>query len=227
MPAAYRLHRTLPSRGCLLALVLFTVLLAQGCSGWNEAYRDRYSQRSPAIRFGCDLAAAAADLKGAPKSDIRILVREAPGQDAPLVGELLDWDSRSEIPVVIAGPPPDRVLAADVKGILVRNGFTVTEDHRSAQAFIDVHVTRLGAVQVSAGWTELRGTTIARIDFNIRVSRAAAVAWKRDFSETEKIKALYFLTSDMELALKRAYCRSLEGLEKAIKGPDFLAAVSR
>lgn len=154
-------------------------------------------------------------------------MREAPGQGAPLVGELLDWDSRSEIPVVIAGPPPDSVLAADVKGILVRNGFTVTEDDRSAQAFIDVHITRLGAVQVSAGWTELRGTTIARIDFNIQVSRASAVAWKRDFSETEKIKALYFLTSDMELALKRAYCRSLEGLEKLIKGPDFLAAISR
>jgi hypothetical protein len=216
-----------PLREGMFVFVFLSAILAQGCSGLNEAYRDRFSQQNPTIRFGCNQGTRAPVGDPSPKSDFWIFVRGAPDPDPPVVGELFDWNTSNRIPVVIIGPPPNEVLAADVKAILTRNGFNVTEDHQTAQAFLDVDITQLGTWGIPGGWTELRGTTVAQIDFFIQVSRGGEVIWKRDFSETEKIRVLYFLTSDMEEAMKQAYCRSLESIENVVKEPEFLAVISK
>jgi hypothetical protein len=103
----------------------------------------------------------------------------------------------------------------------------VTEDDQAAQLFLDVDITLLGAGAIPGGWSELRGTTIARIDFSVELSNRAKTLWKRDFSETQEVRVYYFLTSDMEKVMNRAYCRSLESLEDVLSSPEFLAAVSK
>jgi len=195
-----------------------------GCTAWNEAFRDRVSEKQPTVRFGC--AAFVRELEISEPTVVprtTVFLRGTPNPDPPIVGELFQW-GQERIPVLVAGQSPIAVMLADAESLLVKLGYELTDEASSATTWIDLHIVRLGAWQKPARLFELQGTTVAQIDLRTRLMLRSALARTWELSQTEEIKSVYALTSDMERALDHAYCRLLADLDALFKSPDFRAA---
>lgn len=207
-----------------IILVLLASIITQSCAGFKEAFRDRVPGGKPAIQIGCTQKTYLSTRKLVSNSDIRLIVRSTPGPSEPVIGYLWAFGPAHLIPVSVAGPPPNSVLAADIREILVHNGYQVIEDSQLAQVFIEAGFTVIHSEQDFGSWT---GTTSSQVDITIQVIYDGEILWRREFSETKDDKSYYALTSDIEKTINRAYCNILDSVDKEIMDKDFQSAINR
>jgi hypothetical protein len=213
-------------------IITLIALVTYGCSAFGEAARDRLGAklagRKPSLQLRCETPSAAPGPPEAVVSPARLMVRGGsdPGRPA-VVGELFTWGTLPgrETPIVLAGSAND-VLAADVKRILLRNGFTLTEDAQAASAVLDTAIAGLDVKGVPGQLTDMKGTIRARAAFHAALTRDATVVWKGYFEGDDEMRVAYFLTSDSERTLGRAYCRALDWFEEAVRAPTLRGAMA-
>lgn len=213
------------------AVITLIALVTYGCSAFSEAARDRlgwqFAGRKPSLQLRCETPSPAPGPPEGVGSPARLMVRG--GSDPvgrAVVGELFRWGAlpERETPIVLEGSAND-VLAADVKRILVRNGFTLTEDAQAASAVLDTAIAGLNVKGVPGQLTDMKGTIRARAAFHAALTRDATVVWKDYFEGDDEMRVAYFLTSDSERTLGRAYCRALDWFEEAVRAPTLRGAI--
>jgi hypothetical protein len=215
------------------ALITLIALVTYGCSAFGEAAHDRlgwqFAGRKPSLQLRCETPSPAPGPAAAVVSPARLMVRGGsdPGQPA-VVGELFTWGSspwHPAAPIVLEGSAND-VLVGDVKRILVRNGFTLTEDAQAASAVLDTAIAGLNVKGVPGQLTDMKGTIRARAAFHAALTRDATVVWKDYFEGDDEMRVAYSLTSHSERTLGRAYCRALDWFEEAVRAPTLRGAIA-
>jgi hypothetical protein len=214
-------------RNRVILFSLFASVVTQGCAGFQEAYKDRLVDNKGTIQFGCMQKAYTSGSKAASNSNIRLMVRNSPDPEEVIVGYLWSQNSFRVPPVSVAGRLPNSVLAADLREILVLNGYQVVDDSQLAQVTINAGFTRIHSEQDGSSWTKLQGRTTSNVDVSMRAIHNGENIWHRSFSETENDKFYYALTSDIENTINTAYCRILENIDKAITDKDFANALEQ
>ena len=149
-------------------LTLLAALVC-GCSGFNEAARDRlgwtFAGRTPSLRLRCETPSPLpAPVMTAATTPARLIVRGGQNPERPaVVGELFKWGGGSfaapqegKILIVLEHPAND-VLVGDVIRILLRNGFTVADDAQGSVPVLEAAVAGLNVKGFPPGLVRAKG----------------------------------------------------------------------
>ncbi|MCB0832905.1 MAG: hypothetical protein KDC45_05545 [Bacteroidetes bacterium] len=212
------------NRNFLIPVFFLYGFVLAACTGSREAFDDRVATRKPTVQFGCDTRHAAVQPSG-PLSSKPVLVRNLPDPNPLVVGKLFG-SGLDDLPVHVEGRSPSTTLAMDVKAILENAGFNCAEDSETNRV-LEVAVSKIRAVQIPAKWYEVKGRVIGRVEIIARLKKDSDVVWTKKISKESDLRVVYFLTSQMEVELNKAYCQSLHELENDLRSEEFLSIIER
>jgi hypothetical protein len=193
-----------PSDGALPLIAALARALT-GCAGFSDAYRDRVRERRPTALIGCttadDSAPAAATSVAA-----RIFVEPTPDRTPTIIGRLFDRNALDPIPVSIAGPGPNAVLADDVRRSLRDLGYAVLDEPGTGVATLGVSTRHLLVECIEASGLDLHGTVRAVIELRLTLGE-----WHAAAAGADERRVLYFAAADIVVRCRsprRAHSRS-------------------
>ncbi len=189
------------------AWLLLVALLCVGCARFDEAFRDRITERSPAVALACPALPAVKQV--AASQPVTIEASAAPITNA--VGPLFDWSAVSSTMVRVSVLPesPNHMLFADLGTLVQRAGYRVTAGSRP----MVVGFAYLMVESLPGRWYELKGTIRARVAFRVGDNHVGGGVFRGEHA----IRVAYFYSSDMEAALQAAYCAALAQFARCLE----------
>ena len=154
----------------------------------------------------------------------KIFFKQVAGPQSPSVGEL--FAHVQPFPIFVKNGSPWETLHNDIEQILNRLGYEVTDNSDDAKNIIEADLTLLDVRSEPGGFTDLKGTTRARITFKIILrNNKGDEGWQEEFVGEHQIKVSYFYLEDYAKTLGKAYCESLENFMQAAQGPEFKSKI--
>lgn len=209
----------------LIAALLIAAL--GGCSGLGESYESRICWEG-GLPVQCDRAyleftCPAAVAVHTPDTDSQsavIATQMAPGMDTPQIGQLFSQFCPPEcMPLFVTGGSPFETLHRDVQDILQQSGYRLQRDADEIAPVLDLDLTLIDVRSDDPGWTDLRITTRARVDFQARLTAAGGrQIWAEDFTGADTIEHAYVALGDYQVILSNAYCQALDSFAEAVTG---------
>ena len=203
-----------PSRG--LSIFMAACCVA-GCASFNESYESRVCwdggipRQCDSVRLdficGNTIEVARADRTNAPIAIV--LARDVPTRD---IGELFSQHCPPQcIPIYPKNGSPSRTLERDVRDIVSRAGYALT-DEQEGSTVITLNLISADVRSDDPGWTSLTIPTRASVIFTIRTKGR----W-RTFTGMKEIRHAYAALSDYQQTLSAAYCKSLSEFARSVE----------
>ena len=217
---------TLPKVLSKLLLLVFCCMISS-CAMHKETYEnpDRRCWQKEPLSFGGKISCEAFIDFLCPDEQLfsekrlagrqgRIYLKLVEGPSSPEVGDL--YAHVQPFPIFVKNGSPWETLQKDISRILSQQGYTLVNDLNDAQYIVETDLILLDVRSDPGGFTDLKGTTLAKVKFNVAFFDANdKPVWSNEFVGERQIKASYFYLKDSATTLVHAYCQALDDFSKA------------
>lgn len=205
------MYDNLTKRSHGLGLLLAAWAVA-GCSSFNEAYESRVCWDAPGqcksatLDFVCGetIEVKRADRPATPIAIV--LTRDAETRE---IGEL--FSQSRPIPIYVDNGSPYRTLERDVRDIIGRAGYTLTDPQESGK-IMKLDLISADVRSDDPGWISLTIPTRSAVLFTITRDGN-----RRTFTGTANIRHAYAAIGDYQEVLSKAYCESLSEFARSVE----------